>query len=52
NVKQVQAAIKIPAGKLPTGPEIWASIRHKDFTRQVRNFLWKSMHSAHYIGSF
>ncbi|KAJ7046149.1 hypothetical protein C8F04DRAFT_938809 [Mycena alexandri] len=26
--------------------------RHKDFTRQTRNFLWKSMHDAHRIGRF
>ncbi|KAJ7494971.1 hypothetical protein FB451DRAFT_1477336 [Mycena latifolia] len=26
--------------------------RHHDFPRQVKNFLWKSLHSAHRIGDF
>ncbi|KAJ7026074.1 hypothetical protein C8F04DRAFT_1223174 [Mycena alexandri] len=46
DVKQIQAAIKLQSDKLPTTPQVWASIRYKDFTRQVRNFLWKSLHSA------
>ncbi|KAJ7711093.1 hypothetical protein B0H16DRAFT_1667823 [Mycena metata] len=36
----------------PTPVEIWKSIRHRDFSRQVKNFLWKSIHSAHRIGIF
>ncbi|KAJ7736456.1 hypothetical protein B0H16DRAFT_1326508 [Mycena metata] len=50
NVKQVRAAIKLQNNKMPTTAQVWTSIRHKDFTRQVRNFLWKSLHSAHRIG--
>ncbi|KAJ7711323.1 hypothetical protein B0H16DRAFT_1667787 [Mycena metata] len=52
NVKQIQTAIKLQSGTRPMSAEIWASIRHKDFTRQVRNFLWKSVHSAHRIRTF
>ncbi|KAJ7019152.1 hypothetical protein C8F04DRAFT_1324243 [Mycena alexandri] len=51
-VKQVQLATKQNFNRLPAPPEIWKSIRHKDFTRQTRNFLWKSMHDAHHIGKF
>ncbi|KAJ6480516.1 ribonuclease H-like protein, partial [Mycena vitilis] len=51
-IKQVQAATKLNFDRLPLPAEIWRSIRHKDFTRQVRNFLWKSMHDAHRIGIF
>ncbi|KAJ7763708.1 hypothetical protein B0H16DRAFT_1801082 [Mycena metata] len=52
NVKQVISAIRLQSNLAPTIAQVWASVRHKDFTRQVRNFLWKSLHSAHRIGSF
>ncbi|KAJ6587986.1 hypothetical protein B0H19DRAFT_1300332 [Mycena capillaripes] len=52
NVKQVQAATQQNFNRLPLPAEIWKSIQNKDFTRQTRNFLWKSMHSAHRIGEF
>ncbi|KAJ7181112.1 hypothetical protein C8R46DRAFT_1319730, partial [Mycena filopes] len=52
NVKQVTSALKAEFNRSPTNAQVWASIRHKDFTRQVRNFLWKSLHSAHRIGKF
>ncbi|KAJ6541601.1 hypothetical protein B0H19DRAFT_958216, partial [Mycena capillaripes] len=52
NVKQVQAAMQQNFNRLPLPAEIWKSIRHKDFTRQTRNFLWKSIHGAHRIGEF
>ncbi|KAJ7019064.1 hypothetical protein C8F04DRAFT_976188 [Mycena alexandri] len=52
NIKQIQAAIMLQFGKLPAPAKIWANVRHKDFTRQVRNFMWKSIHSAHRIGTF
>ncbi|KAJ7481429.1 hypothetical protein B0H11DRAFT_2419616 [Mycena galericulata] len=32
--------------------KIWKSIRHKDITRQIKNFLWKTVHDAHRIGKF
>ncbi|KAJ6618920.1 hypothetical protein B0H10DRAFT_1794488 [Mycena sp. CBHHK59/15] len=37
---------------LSTTEEIWASVEHKDFTRQFKNFLWKSLHLAHRIGPY
>ncbi|KAJ7115514.1 hypothetical protein C8R43DRAFT_902649 [Mycena crocata] len=52
NVKQIQLAVQLNFKRLPTPAQIWKSIRHKDFSRQVRNFLWKSIHSAHRIGAF
>ncbi|KAJ7078702.1 hypothetical protein B0H15DRAFT_788723 [Mycena belliarum] len=52
NVKQVTLAIQCEYNYLPSAAQVWKSIRHKDFTRQVKNFLWKSLHSAHRIGSF
>ncbi|KAJ7185333.1 hypothetical protein C8R46DRAFT_882190, partial [Mycena filopes] len=52
NVQQITSAAKSQFKHSPTREEIWASTRHKNFTRQVRNFLWKSLHSAHRIGKF
>ncbi|KAJ7867568.1 hypothetical protein B0H13DRAFT_1636094 [Mycena leptocephala] len=52
NVTQVITAIKNNFNHSPTPAQVWKSIRHKDFTCQVKNFLWKSLHSAHRIGAF
>ncbi|KAJ7836739.1 ribonuclease H-like protein [Mycena leptocephala] len=52
NVKQVQMAAQQTYGRIPAPAVIWKSIRHKDFSRQLRNFLWKCMHDAHRIGKF
>ncbi|KAJ6533006.1 RnaseH-domain-containing protein, partial [Mycena capillaripes] len=52
NVKQITIATQKEYQHLPTVPEVWKSISSKDFSRQVRNFLWKSLHSAHRIGVF
>jgi hypothetical protein len=45
-------AVNDLSGKLPTDEKIWKSIRHKDITRSIRNFLWKSLHGAHKCGKF
>ncbi|KAJ7834276.1 hypothetical protein B0H13DRAFT_1653372 [Mycena leptocephala] len=52
NVTQVITAIKNNFNHSPTPAQVWKSIRHKDFTHQVKDFLWKSLHSAHRIGAF
>ncbi|KAJ7616835.1 hypothetical protein DFH06DRAFT_1107689 [Mycena polygramma] len=52
NVKQVVSATEQNFHRIPSTAEVWKSIRHKDFSRQLRNFLWKSLHSAHRIGIF
>ncbi|KAJ6550391.1 hypothetical protein DFH09DRAFT_925930 [Mycena vulgaris] len=51
-IKQVQSDIHQTYRRLPSPSQIWKSIRHKDFTRQIKNFMWKSMHDAHRIGKF
>jgi hypothetical protein len=35
----------------PTDQQIWKGIWCKDFSRPVRNFLWKSIHGAYMIGN-
>ncbi|KAJ7163036.1 hypothetical protein C8R46DRAFT_1164174 [Mycena filopes] len=52
NVKQIKAATQQTFNRIPTTPQIWKSLRDRDLTRQVKNFLWKSVHSAHRIGNF
>ena len=31
---------------------IWKGIRHKDIRRPIRDFMWKTIHGAHKIGTF
>ncbi|KAJ7121451.1 hypothetical protein C8R44DRAFT_831628 [Mycena epipterygia] len=52
NVLLTQEAVKLLYNKRPTAPSIWKSIRDRDISRQVRNFLWKTLHGAHRIGKF
>ncbi|KAJ7435160.1 hypothetical protein B0H11DRAFT_1756412, partial [Mycena galericulata] len=44
--------IKLKYSNVPTPATIWKSLRSKDVTRQVRTFLWKSMHGANRIGKY
>ncbi|KAJ7177487.1 hypothetical protein C8R43DRAFT_1118478 [Mycena crocata] len=52
NVLAVQTAIKSAFGKTPTAATVWKSIRSKDISRQVRNFLWKTLHGANHVGKY
>ncbi|KAJ7748895.1 hypothetical protein B0H16DRAFT_1319529 [Mycena metata] len=52
NVLSIQQAVKSTFKKTPTTKMIWKSIRNKDISRQVRNFLWKTLHGAHRVGKF
>jgi ribonuclease HI len=52
NTKLIQTFIHEYYGLLPTTQQIWKSVRHKDFTRQIRNFLWKTIHGAHRTGKY
>ncbi|KAJ7506112.1 hypothetical protein B0H11DRAFT_1616426, partial [Mycena galericulata] len=52
NISLIQTACKASWGTLPTPAKIWKSIRHKDISRQIKTFLWKSIHGAHRVGKF
>ncbi|KAJ7226833.1 hypothetical protein GGX14DRAFT_347354 [Mycena pura] len=39
-------------GRDASEPELWLSIRKKDFSRQVRNFLYRAMHDSFHIGKY
>ncbi|CAK5281301.1 unnamed protein product [Mycena citricolor] len=52
NLEEVAREHTRDAQASPTVEQIWASIRSRDFSRQIRNFLWKAMHEAHRVGTF
>ncbi|KAJ3810805.1 hypothetical protein F5876DRAFT_41036 [Lentinula aff. lateritia] len=49
-----RATASAPAvyGHKPTPAAIWKSLRHKDFDRKIRCFLWMLVHNGYKIGSF
>ncbi|KAJ7150818.1 hypothetical protein C8R43DRAFT_951252 [Mycena crocata] len=51
-IGKVQEALKANFAHTPTPATIWKSIRHKDISRSIWTFLWKSMHGAHRVGKF
>ena len=52
NVEKVKIAAKEIFEVTPMEKAIWESIRHKDVSRKVRDFLWKHMHGIYRLGSF
>jgi ribonuclease HI len=52
NITDVQDALSAQYTHAPTASTIWKSLRSKGITRQIRTFLWKSMHGAHKIGKY
>lgn len=39
-------------GQTPSCEQVWALIRDRDTPRNIRGFLWKSLHRAYKIGEF
>ena len=52
SIEKVKSAVKEIFGETPTDEGIWRSIRHKDITRKIRDFLWKHMHGIYRLGKF
>ncbi|KAJ7925717.1 hypothetical protein B0H13DRAFT_2314309 [Mycena leptocephala] len=52
NIRATQEAVKLLYKRKPTAAAIWKSIRNQDISRQIKNFLWKTIHGAHRIGKF
>jgi hypothetical protein len=52
NLDLTRWAVKDLSDKLPINRAIWKSIRNKEITRKIREFLWKFMHNAHKCGKF
>ena len=47
---RIKIAIKELFGETPTEKAIWTSMRHKDITRKIRDFLWKHAHGIYRLG--
>ncbi|KAJ7127522.1 ribonuclease H-like protein [Mycena crocata] len=45
-------AVKDQCGKTPSDEQIWKSIRDKDITRTIRDFLWRGLHQSYKCGTY
>ncbi|KZV84092.1 hypothetical protein EXIGLDRAFT_590192, partial [Exidia glandulosa HHB12029] len=52
NLAKVREALKDHRSDTPTNTLIWTSVKSKDFSRNVRNFMWKGLHGAHKVGDY
>ena len=52
NVERMQACIEDHFQLKPSPKAIWMSIRSRDISRNIRDYLWKTMHSAYKVGKF
>ena len=52
NVGRIQACVEEHFRLRPSRQAIWKSTRSKDMSRNVRDYLWKNVHSAYKLGRF
>jgi ribonuclease HI/exonuclease III len=52
SIEKVKTATKELFKETPTEKAIWKSMRHKDITRKIRDFLWKHTHGMYRLGKF
>jgi ribonuclease HI/exonuclease III len=52
SVEKIKTATKEIFGEAPTTEAVWRSMRHRDMTKKVRDFLWKHAHGIYKLGSF
>ena len=52
SLNSIREATKNIFGTTPTEEAIWRSVRHKDNTKKVRDFLWKQIHGIYRLGTF
>ena len=50
--EKIKIATKEIFEETPTDEAIWKSMRHKDITRKIRDFLWKHAHGIYRLGAF
>ena len=50
-IERIKTAAKENFGETPTEAAIWKSMRHKDITKKVRDFLWKHAHGIYRLGN-
>ncbi|TFK84939.1 hypothetical protein K466DRAFT_552795 [Polyporus arcularius HHB13444] len=51
-IGRIQATLAEDYDVAPTETRVWLGIRDKDFSRKLRQFLWKSAHDAHRVGKY
>ena len=51
-IEKVKAATEEFFGETPTEEAMWRSMRHRDITKKIRNFLWKHAHGVYRLGRF
>ena len=51
-IGRIQACAKATFDSPPRAKAVWTATRHKDFTRKMRDFLWKSTQHAYKIGEY
>ena len=52
SLEKVKTAVKDATGETPTSEAVWMSMRHKDVTKKIRDFLWKHAHGIYRLGDF
>lgn len=50
NIEEAQNAACDEFERIPTEGKLWKSLQSKDFSREVRYFLWMTMHDAYLAG--
>jgi len=52
NINTIQARAQDTFRASPTVDKIWATTKHKDFTRKTREFIWKATQHAYKVGEY
>ena len=52
NLEDIKTRAEETFGYSPSQDAIWSATKHKDFTRKVRDFLWKATQNAYKIGRY
>ena len=52
NLEVIKARSQETHGTSPTSEKIWLATKHRDFSRRIRDFLWKAAQNAYKIGEF
>ncbi|KAK0459912.1 ribonuclease H-like protein, partial [Armillaria novae-zelandiae] len=52
NLERTGSAIEDLTGRQPPERLIWTGLRHKDFSKSVKQFLWMTMHDAYKVGTW
>jgi zinc-binding in reverse transcriptase/RNase H len=52
NLERARESAQTLSQRLPMDKNIWNSLRHKDFSKKVRFFLWVTMHDGYKVGKY